>query len=166
MKKLALYFVLIAFAVGSFSCQKELEPSGTATQKFSGDWWVFILEDDGEGNFIDLFEEGYLLLSTYNTAANVPDKLFVDFNYEFVPVKVIANLNQSENVIIGENLFNYYDEELEVNILSGTVIRNAATTSGGNVSDSIYIEFEYTSDPGYIFKLAGYRRTGFEEDEH
>ncbi len=166
MKKIALYFALIAFAVGSFSCQKELNPGGTATQDFSGDWWVFLLEDDGEGNFVDLYDLGYLLLSTYNTAANVPDKMFVDFFDEFVPVKVIANLNQSESAISGENLFNYYADDLEVNILNGTVIRNAATTSGGNVSDSIYIEFEYVSDPGYIYKLAGYRRTGFEEDEH
>lgn len=151
--------------VGSFSCQKELKPGGTATQDFSGDWWVFLLGDDGDGNYVDVWGAGYLLLSTYNTAANVPDKMFLDFGWW--PFKGVVDLDQSANLFGGIDIQSINpDLDITATIENGTIIRNAATTSGGNVADSIYMIIEFSDDPGYPYILAGYRRTGFEEDEH
>lgn len=164
MKKVVLYFVLIVSIIANQSCKKETKQEGTATKEFSGDWWVILLGDDGDGNYVDVYEEGYLLLSTYNTASNVPDKLFVDFQYW--PFKGVVDLDQKANNFGGEDLANLEDEEITAIIKNGKIIRGAATTSGGNVSDSIYLEIEFSDDSGFPYIIAGYRRTGFVEDEH
>ncbi|WP_409187208.1 lipid-binding protein [Antarcticibacterium sp. 1MA-6-2] len=49
---------------------------------------------------------------------------------------------------------------------NGKVLLDAATTSGGNITDSIHMNVEFSDDPGTVYTLAGYRRTGFLEDEH
>lgn len=164
MKKVTLYIIALTLMVSVNSCS-ELNPGGTATQNYSGDWWVLLLGDDGDGNFVDVWGAGYNLLSTYNTAANVPDKMFVDFDWW--PFKGVVDLDQTANLFEGTDVQSVNPSyDITANIVGGTIIKNAATTSGGNVSDSIYMEIEFSDDPGYIYKLAGYRRTGFIEDEH
>jgi hypothetical protein len=38
--------------------------------------------------------------------------------------------------------------------------------SGGNKSDLISYKIEFSDDPGTIYEVNGYKRTGFAEDEH
>ena len=56
--------------------------------------------------------------------------------------------------------------DITVNIANGKILPGAATSSGGNVTDSIYFQIEFSDDPGTLYDVAGYRRTGFLEDEH
>lgn len=164
MKKVALYIIALTLLISVNSCS-ELNPGGTATQNYSGDWYVIFLGDDGTGEYVDIYGTGHVLFSTYNTAANVPDKLFID-DHEFWPFKGIVDLDQTANSFGGTDLPNYFDYDITATVTNGKILKNAATTSGGNVSDSIYMEIEYSDDPGYVYRVAGYRRTGFIEDEH
>ncbi|WP_353717921.1 lipid-binding protein [Dyadobacter sp. 676] len=69
----------------------------------------------------------------------------------FNPTTDLPNLNTGESA---------------VSILEGKIIKGAATTPGGNKTDSIYVKFEFKKVPGEQYEYAGYRRTGFQEDEH
>lgn len=65
---------------------------------------------------------------------------------------------------LGGNKFSFAGREiLQVN--NGVVVFGTKTPQG-NPTDSIMVEFGGTSDPGVRYRYAGYRRTGFLEDEH
>ncbi len=162
MKKLNyLFSVLICFVLAIVpACDLGDEPpiGGTLLEKMSGEWWVKIYLQGDE-------VLGYTLLSTYNTSSNNEVDLFVD-DHEVWPCKVTSKANLRDNSFSGSNLKNYYSEDILVNILEGKIIPGVATTTGGNVSDSLYIRFKFSDDPDHEYIYAGYKRTGFLEDEH
>jgi hypothetical protein len=83
------------------------------------------------------------------------------------PAKVVAKVNLAAMTFdASPNLNNMYNDTIKVSIIEGKILKNAATTTGGNKSDSIYVKFEFSDDPGKQYEYAGYRRTGFREDEH
>ncbi|MGG7036957.1 MAG: lipid-binding protein, partial [Flavobacterium sp.] len=53
----------------------------------------------------------------------------------------------------------------KVTVSNGKILKNAATSFGGHVVDSIYFEAEFDWDPGIVYKFSGHKRTGFKEDE-
>ena len=105
------------------------------------------------------------MITTSNTAANVANEFLITDNGNQWDYKVKSPLNLDAKTFGGTDLQNIaYD--IKVNITDGKILPGAATTTGGNVTDSIYFKIEFTDDPGTIYEVAGYRRTGFLEDEH
>lgn len=51
-------------------------------------------------------------------------------------------------------------------ITEGKILKGAAHSQAGNVTDSIYFKGEFSYDPGHIIIFAGHKRTGFLEDEY
>lgn len=143
------------------------DPGATKVVDLAGDWYVMLLVD-GE----DIYGLGYNLISTYNTASD-DQEMWVD-DHELWPMKVATPVNVESLTFSGTdlaNLYSYEDSEGEtvspvVDITNGKVLLNAATTSGGNTTDSIHMNLEFSDDPSTVYTLAGYRRTGFLEDEH
>lgn len=142
------------------SCDLGQEPpiGGTELEKMSGEWWVKIYLEGEE-------VLGYTLLSTYNTAANNDVDLFID-DHEVWPCKVTAKANLLNFSFSGNGLNNYYSEDIKVDILEGKILAGAATSTGGNASDSLYVRFKFSDDADHEYVYAGYKRTGFLEDEH
>jgi hypothetical protein len=163
MNKIVSYIGIFATAFTLASCDMGDVPAigGTKLQAMAGEWFVEV--QDGDGNDIG---GGYYLITTSNTAANNETDLLLD-DHETWPAKVVAKVDlPSLTFKSAENLTNLYDSEIGVSIIEGKILKNAATTTGGNKTDSIYVKFEFGDDPGSHYIYAGYRRTGFLEDEH
>lgn len=144
------------------SCDLGNDPDigGTATQAVAGEWFT-TFTIDGE----DVYGLGYQLVTTSNTAANSAGEFLITDDGNQWDYKVKSPLNLDAKTFGGTGLANLaYD--ITVNIANGKILPGAATSSGGNVTDSIYFEAEFSDDPGTIYQVAGYRRTGFLEDEH
>lgn len=157
--------ILILFAflsLGIMSCDLGNDPDigGTATQAVAGEWFTtFTIAGE------DVYGLGYQLITTSNTAANTAGEFLITDDAHTWDYKVKSPLNLDAKTFGGTGLPNLaYD--ITVNIANGKILPGAATSSGGNVTDSIYFEAEFSDDPGTIYQVAGYRRTGFLEDEH
>lgn len=137
---------------------KEPEIGGVALEEMCGEFWIRVYAGDNALT-------GYNLMSTFNTAANNDKDMFID-DHGLWPFKVRATADLGNMTMAGTNLDNLYDETITVNIIEGKIIEDAATTSGGNKADSIYLRLEFADDPGTEYIYSGYKRTGFLEDEH
>lgn len=169
--KLKINFLLIlAVAALISSCEAEgyadYDPGQTNTQELSGEWWVSAY--DLEGNRLS----GYQLLSTYNTAAN-NNMIWVDDHENLLPLKVKATASVEDLAFYAESADNLYVEGADstefgtATITDGEIINDGARASGSNnVVDSLAFKVELSHDPDSPYIIAGYRRTGFEEDEH
>lgn len=157
------YSILLLLAVALVSCDMGDVPEvgGTKLKAMAGEWFVEI--QDADGNDIG---GGYYLITTSNTAANNDTDLLLD-DHETWPAKVVTKVDLSSlSFKSASNLTNLYDSEISVSVVEGKILKNAATTTGGNKTDSIYVKFEFGDDPGVNYIYSGYRRTGFLEDEH
>lgn len=83
MKKVLYFAATLLFGLTFTSCEKE-EIGGTATESMAGQWYVDIDAVDDNGNPITGgehyfgYDEERVLLLTYNTVNNVPDKMWID----------------------------------------------------------------------------------------
>jgi len=161
------YIILLVFTMGLFaSC----DPNDTmdtpkteilgAGQMLPGEWWVTYTVDGA-----DIYGVGYTMLSTYNNADNASNKLFITDNENFWSFKVEADADINANTFsITDGTELLYDDA--TTITNGKVIPGGGTTKGGNVTDSIYMEIVWASEPGTTYVASGVRRTGFLEDEY
>lgn len=166
---LAVVVVLTSFA----SCDEGGNPDagGTSVAKMAGDWYVQTLVD-GEVA-ID-----YQLISTYNTAANNGNEMWIDDHSNIWSFKCKSPLNIEALTFAGDNLASSVVDDddstpdvvetydITVTITNGKVVKNGTTSTGGHIVDAISFDAEFSDDPGTIYKMVGYKRTGFLEDEH
>jgi hypothetical protein len=137
------------------SCEKDPEAGGTAVQSMAGEWWVQL---DRAG--------AYYHFSTYNTAANLGSEMWLDDLESFWQMKGKVNVDLATLTFSANNIKNeYYD--ITFNIDSGKIIQNASKGPVSKaVTDSISFVAEFSDDPGTKYRLSGYRRTRFSEDDH
>lgn len=168
IKSLVVLLTLSVF----ISCDEtgDTDPGGTTVEQMAGDWYVQTLVD---GNVVI----DHQLISTYNTAANTQE-MWIDDHFNIWWFKCKSPVNTGAMTFGGTNLASSVEDDdpstediietydITINITDGKILKDAATTSGGNRSDSIVFFAEFSDDPGTIYQLAGYRRTGFLEDEH
>lgn len=166
---LAVILVLTSF----ISCDEvgDTDPGETSVKAMSGDWYVQMLVD-GEV-VVD-----YAVLSTYNTSANDGKDMWIEDHGNLWDFKVKSPITFSSLSFAGDNLassivhdvastpdiIETYD--VNVNITEGKVTKNGATSTGGHTVDGISFKAEFSDDPGTIYEIKGYKRTGFLEDEH
>ena len=157
MKRILFLLAILTIAI---SCEEEFEPGATATKDLAGEWWVQLYNSDASAVLW-----GYERIATYNTSADTEDSLWVnDYDHIFYGfrVKVPANLDQ---MTFGSSDIqaSYVDSLFTVN--NGEIIEDGAVTPGGLTVDSIYFEVtDYSDTSSYV--LAGYRHTGWPEDNH
>jgi len=164
MKKTNILYTLLTFmlVVSMASCRKDPKVGGTAVQSLAGEWWVKL--DGGTGEF----GNSYYNLSTYNTAANVANKMWIDDMNDaksFWDVKGVVNVNGQ--AFSGTNIANE-DYVSQFTIANGKVLTGAAKASGTHdKTDSIYFEISFSDEtPTVVHKVGGYKRTGFAQDDH
>ena len=170
MKKILA--ILFIGALILISCEKEYEPTKTATVEFSGKWWV---HHNVEGS--DLFGAGYGELNTYNTAANDGKEIWINDDYFWsYRIKCPVDL---ENLTFQSDTFisAYPDYPIKIVIQNGKIIKDGGTTLAGRTVDSIYYEVWFEDWPEVIdlyglpfpydtyFEVGGVAHTGFDDDD-
>jgi hypothetical protein len=173
MKKNILYLFMAVAGLFMASCEKD-EIGGTATQNLAGEWYVTVVAVDDDDNLLysdeDLYDIGTFEILTYNTAGNT-DSLWIDDlgNFWEFKVKTLVDLNNSTFATPTQAANYYYDSK--VLITNGRILYGAATTPSGMPADSIVFNVLFDDDSyvqaGYWakYRIAGYRRTGFVNDE-
>ncbi|MBQ1696493.1 MAG: hypothetical protein II075_01270 [Bacteroidales bacterium] len=188
MKKI-IYSLFAALAITLASCEKE-EVGGTATQDVAGEWYVTIDMIDSEGDTnsaADLLGAGWFdvekgIIRTFNTAANVPDQMYISDMATFgngakgsstissylcfnVPVTVdqaTGSFYTANNDFVQNLEENYqYDPEdgweeseryAKVKIINGKITKDGGKQNNGSPDDTI--EFDLYFDNNYDM-LAG-----------
>lgn len=155
MKRKAIFTLLILSLISIGSCKKDPDPGGTAVQRMAGEWW---LQLDGAGD--------YYHFSTYNTADNVSNQMWLDDLQNFYEMKGKVNVDLNNLTFSATGTANeYYDITFNVN--SGVIIPNGSKGPVSKaVTDSISFVVEFSDDPGTLYHLSGYKRTRFAEDDH
>lgn len=168
MKKI---ITLLAFAAVLLTSCNKFKVENTATVNLAGNWMCTIYYSDGT-NWVEYTGAEFL---TYNTSDNVPTEMWIDDQEDFwgTACKVDANNSGYSFGKDGKEYLDYYNDVAQ-KIWGGKVTVNGAKAPGtGSTVDKIefYIAFSDDgtpagSDPyGTIFYIAGYRRTGFPEDD-
>ena len=170
-KKLArISFTILAALIFLAACKKtSMQANGyastqfgnTATVKMSNGWWVNI-SLPGLGNLTPT----PVFFSTYNTAANSPDSMWLDDLGNGYVFKCVVAVNYPALTFSATNSINIYDSAETVNILNGKVLPKAGHSRAGNITDSLYMQAIFSDDLTDTFTIAGTARTGFDEDDY
>jgi len=168
MKKYLILFVIIISMVMA-GCNNDTDPGTTATSAISGRWTVsWELKNNGVwGDQLG----GKVPVYTYNTAVNVDSLVWLkDANCLSGLTTLHSNVNglafYSDNATSASKTS--YLNQLEgsssvtYKVIKGLIIKGAATTPSGYAADSIRYYVVCGTD---TFKVAGFRYTGFPEDE-
>ncbi|WP_439879592.1 lipid-binding protein [Pontibacter sp. MBLB2868] len=178
MKLRFTYIFVMLISLGLLSaCEKDApEVEYTATYPVSGEWYVRYSVETAPGN-LEVVKD-YTKLMTTNTAANtssellVTDQLSADAAGAYKTFKVKATVDVENLAFSASNSNNLATVKKvaktnKVTILDGKVIKNGVTAASGVTTDSIYFKLQFSDDAtGTTYHVAGYRRTGFLEDEH
>jgi hypothetical protein len=152
MKSKVIFLILFLFMVSA--CEENVpDMEVTVPYEALGQFWVTYAFDDGEGNIEDWYEWGHTLLYISNTSANTSDSVWItdDGNGWQFQVKCGITLNPvTYSVIDGIDLI--YDDTTTIN--GGKLIERQD-------GDSIFMEIEWSTDPGTIYHVSGRRYKGF-----
>ena len=166
-----LFFSFLTILVSSCDETEDVEIGETSLESASGDWYVQT-SIDGEV-VLD-----YAKITTANTAANNGTEIIIDDHKNIYYFKVKCPINPAELTFSGTDLASSVVDDnpdtpdvvetydITVTISNGTIVKDGATSTGGNTVDQISFDAEFSDDPGTIYKFSGYKRTGFAEDEH
>jgi hypothetical protein len=163
--KLNINFILLLVVSALFiSCDNDgyadYDAGATNVEELSGEWYVQLLLE--EEVIVD-----YGLISTYNTSANTGDEMWVDDHQNLWWFKVKSPVNVQAKSFSGTDLASSVDGyDISVTISNGMIVKNGATTTEGDTADGISFDIEFSDDPGTVYSVQGYRKTGFLEGEH
>ena len=166
MKKY-LILLVAALTIAFTGCETVTEPGGTAVQAMAGEWWV-TAEYQVAGVWTDA-GVGHFKLSTYNTAANENTEMWVNDNGSFWNFHSIVKVDYTSKTFlttdsVSTNAVKYPSEK--VLITNGKVLLGTAKTPSGAAADSIVFSAAFNDDSGpIVYKVSGFRRTGFPEDD-
>lgn len=155
MKKIILAMIAVV-AMTFTSCQKD-DVEMMETVAMAGDWVMTF--DDGTEAW------GCPHGLTFNTAANVPDEIWVSDEGYFwsFQAKVKCDLNTLTFASDGWVQNDMYD--CKVRITNGKITPNGMTLPSGRIVDTISYDVEFDDDaPGNVWHATGRRYTGFAED--
>lgn len=158
---------MLASVVLFASCAKD--PIGnTATVGMAGEWYVTVdaVDENGEVLYEDPYEMGNVIFSTFNTAANKADEMFVSDNNNFWEFQVQVKSDPASMTFETEGVAANIVYECGVKISSGKITLDGATTPSGMPADAIEFLLSFDDDDnGLTYKVHGYRYTGFAGDE-
>jgi len=125
--------------------------------EISGEWWVDYF--DGEDH------SGLTKLIISNTSADDGTEIWISDEHNFWEYKVKCPVNMNQLTFTGSDLTDI-EHDILVQINGGKMLKNAAKSTSGLVTDSLYFEVEFEDNPGTIYQASGWRKTGYLEDEH
>lgn len=158
MKNYIILLLLVTAFITSCDEKEDYEQINSSTMEISGEWWVDYNSDGTD-------HTGLTKLIISNTAADNGQEIWISDEHNFWAYKVKCPVNMDQLTFSGDNLENI-EYEISVKIDGGKMLKDAAKSTSGVVTDSIYFEIEFEDDPGTIYQASGWRKTGFIEDEH
>lgn len=171
MRKYIYYIAFFTLVLSACDLKEDYEVEKSKVVEAAGQWYVMYNHATyGE----DPFGAGFVLLNTFNTAADNGQEFWMTDDGEFwdYKVKIPVNIQNmtfgSDNNVV--NAVKGYD--INVKVMNGKIIKNASVQPSGATTDSIYFEiwFEDLEDATGIANdkllVSGFRRSGFLEDEH
>jgi hypothetical protein len=158
MKKYLIVIVVVFSAIFS-SCDKKAEYVEIDSQVVdaAGEWWIKFSKAG--------YETGYLKVLTFNTAADLPNEMWIWDKGNWMGLKFKCPVNVSDLTFGGTSLVNS-TSAITINVKNGKITKDGGLSTTGNVTDKISFEIELSSEPGVTYKAEGTRKTGFVEDEH
>jgi hypothetical protein len=172
IKQNLLKLAVCAFMVTAFSsCNDEgyadYDAGSSPTQNLNGEWYVDII-DEASGDVL----VQHVIHNTYDTGDN-DGRMFINDYQEgyWLGGKVNTNTSDLTFSVTDEPNFNdaLDDEgvpETTFTITDGKVMKKAAHSKAGNITDSIYFKGTFSYDPETVIIFSGHKRTGFEEDDY
>lgn len=156
------FFIAVSVLLLVTGCRKEkdTDAGATATKDMAGAWWVQIKVDN-----VPLVPN-YFKIITYNTSENLATKMWIDDQEGLWPFKFKIDVDPVAKTFSATDATSTYTT-ITVKLANGKILDKI--TKGPvtqTVTDSIYFEAEFSDDPGTTYQLAGYRRTGWPEDDH
>lgn len=158
-------YLMMALIIGVFtSCEKD-EPGNTATVDFAGEWLVTVDMADASGNVIatDIMGAPIQIL-TYNTNQNIGTEMYINDNQGFwdfiakVPCDCTTLTFGSATPVPNES----YD--CDVTVTNGKITFGGALSPQNRPVDAIEFDIAFSDDDDHaVYKVHGYRRTGFNE---
>lgn len=170
MKKrrlIIISFLVLIIGLGTscnYDTYEDPEIDYTSTYPINGEYWVQYLLDDGSGNLVDVYNGGHTILTITNDARNQGDSLVIYDNKNFWQFKVKAAVDMKTKTWSVTDGYDYIWNDATT-IANGKFLEGEGLSRDGNVTDSIYMEITWASDPTETFICAGVRKTGFLEDE-
>ncbi len=168
MKRIYSLFIICSFLFVLAGCEKD-EIGSTATVKLAGNWYVSTALIDNNGEVIedDPYGLGVFHLDTYNTAENVPNKIWISDNGEFWDFKGVLDADINSLTFQGENVLNIAYDDSEFTVKNGKILLGAARTPSGAVADSIVFDIKFNDDDPSVngYRISGYRYTGLVGDD-
>ncbi|MFV9552251.1 lipid-binding protein [Algibacter sp. PT7-4] len=165
MKKIFNYIAVIMLVTVFVSCNEEgyedVTIKKSSVVEMSGDWYVQTFLD---GNMVVDYE----VITTSNTAADNGTEIQM-FDHEHIwAFNSAVPVNLSALTFSGTDLASKVDDyEITVTITNGSIVKDGTVSSDTNeVADLISFDIEFSDDPGSVYHIEGYKRTGFLEDEH
>lgn len=165
MKKIFNYIAVLLIVTAISSCNEEgfedLNLKKSSVIGMSGDWYVqtFI-----GGNMVLDYE----VITTSNTASDDGTAIQMSDHEHIWAFNSAVPVNLSALTFSGSNLASKVDDyEITITVTNGVIQKNGTVSSGANqVADLISFDIEFSDDPGSVYHIEGYKRTGFLEDEH
>ncbi len=165
MKKI-LYFIAASFAIFA-SCAKD-PIENTATVGMAGEWYVTAdaVDENGEVLYEDPFGMGQFIISTFNTASNKAEEMFVYDNLNFWEFQVQVKADPAAMTFATDGMTPNLIYESNVEITGGKISYGTAETPSGQPADAIEFCVKFDDDDyGFTYRIHGYRYTGFTADE-
>ena len=160
--------MLLASALLAVSCAKD-PIENTATVSMAGEWYVTVDVADPETGEIlmeDPYGVGRMIFSTFNTAANKADEMFVFDNYNFWEFQVQVKADPATMTFATDGMASNLAYESNVEISSGKITVGGAKTPSGMPADAIEFFLKFDDDSyGFTYYVHGYRYTGLAGDE-
>lgn len=157
-----ILIILVFGAVSMWACSKDLpDAGGTSTETLSNEWWA---TDNGAK---------VRKISTYNTSLS-QDSMWISMSAKRDAItlrgdtfQIKVKVDPASLTFSAQNANNYLKFSINsVNITNGKVIPKGGKSTTGNITDSIYMEAEYSNAPGVKHILTGVARTRFEADDY
>lgn len=159
INKIAIITVLF---FGITSCEnngyEDYEQKKSPSGDLNGEWYINIIEESSGS-----VEVEHALHYTYDSNDG---KLWIDDKKHGWYLKGKSNFDVNNLTFSVSAEDNLNDLGSKFTITEGKILKNAAKSKTGVVTDSIYFKAEFDYDPGVIYIHSGHRRTGFEEDEY
>jgi hypothetical protein len=144
---------------------------GTPTQALNGEWFIDVLDADGNvlvphalhKTYDTNDGDGTMYISDRAPGADATSTDPLDFTGWVLDSKVDTNI---QGLTFTANEAANAGDGSVVTITNGKILKGAGHSRTGVATDSIYFEGEFDYDPGNKIIFAGHRRTGFDEDEY
>ncbi|MDD6252889.1 MAG: lipid-binding protein [Bacteroidales bacterium] len=167
MKRLLVAIMMLGAALAT-SCKKD-EIKNTATVDMAGEWAVTvdIVDETGEAIYgEDPYGYGTIVIATFNTAENRPDKMFVSDCENFWSFQVPVNVDQKARTFASDGAVDNVMYECKVTVTGGKITPGGALTPSGMPADAIeFCAVFDDDDDGFIYHFHGYRYSGLTADE-